>query len=184
MRSLKGSIDKLPSEIEILAMNDELGRKLDAVANAMAKIKFSPTGSNLDTWTWQITRKGTSLEFRHNDTVLKVDGWKLVNPEGWKDTVYPVISRHVRNYYYQGNVEWRAGKTEGKGTCVFGFWCSREALLNPLARGEAWQDLGDLLRVLDKQLAYLFHVNLLSKVEAKPRAYPEDRRVGTWRKEF
>jgi hypothetical protein len=156
----------------------DLGEKLDTIVKIMGRIKFSPTGSNLDEFCFEASRQGHSLTFKFGDMRVKLSEWELV-PGDFQDGSYEAVdwSIRVRYYYYQALVEWRAGRVMGKGKCVLGYWRSRERLLAPSGSSRERDVIDALLQTLDRQLAYLFHTSLLGEQQAVPRKYPEDQRT-------
>ncbi len=157
-----------------------LTAKLDVLANTFAKLKFSPSDSNLDEFCFQVNRQNHSLIFRHGNIEVKVDGFKLVDFDNWVGKQYPPVSRQgIVSYYYEAKVEWQVGDKKGGGKGALGYFGDRRKILKSLpATLREYDVIDSLLATLDKVMGRLFHTELLTKEKAVPRQYPEDREGG------
>ena len=163
-------------------MNDDLGRKLDAIAANIAKQTFNPGGTNV-AFQFKVKRQNHSLVFEHNGIRVKVGGFKLVNPQNWEHPAHPVIASGVRRYFYSADVDVRVYKSQGHRHIVLGFWYDRDSFLLHVL-GDCWQQqlINALLHQIDIVCGYIAGNELLEKAEGKPRRYLED--YGVRVKEF
>jgi hypothetical protein len=144
---------------------DELIHQLDRVAMEMRRVVFSPSGSNLDAFRFNVQRQGAALVFSHGDKKIKVGNFSLIDAERWQkeeDFRYPAISgsKGVRYYFYRADVGWYVGQSKGRGRIALGYWRHRQRLLAPLAGSRDADIIDTLLTRLDKTFGYLFQTTL------------------------
>jgi hypothetical protein len=166
---------------------NELSRRLDAIANVVGGVKFSP-GSSLDEFCFEARVENHTLVFTYCDIAVRLTNFKLVNASEWaekEDPMYPTLIGRDRSYFYTADVSWSVGKVKGKGSGALGYFLHRERILIGLPVYDRWRAVIDsLLSQVEKTASSLFFNELLEPYKSRPEpTHPEDVRGGR-QKEF
>lgn len=129
------------------ALNTE---QLDALALAMSKIKFSPSGASIDEFVFDVKRRGDTLTFVHDGINVIVGGFTIVDFEHWADEQYPAVENRIIRYLYSADVQFSVGDVKNKAHVVLGYWKDTEKLLAPLGRSREADLIDTLLSKIDK----------------------------------
>jgi hypothetical protein len=157
-----------------------LDERLDRVAQAFRQIRFAPweLGAGRDGFTFGVVRKNHSLVFTYAKMQVTVGDFKLVDEKDWHKQAPeapPVIDeqRQTRNFYYSANVTFQVNGIKGERRVALGYHARVDSLLAPLSTMPERRVIGDLLFMLENQLASSYGDELLEKQVTR---YPEPER--------
>jgi len=161
-------------------MSSTLAQKLDMLASAFSSIKFSP-GSNLDAFTFQVSRENHSVVFRHGQLEVRVGDFELMDGNKWlkkEPKAVPVIDEQAswRQLWYEADVEYSVGNVKSNMRLPLGYDVYRDSLVAPLGTMPERAVIGELLFQIERWLASTFGEELLSPQISKKTVRGMDSR--------
>ncbi|MGD0794700.1 MAG: hypothetical protein ABR958_03790 [Dehalococcoidales bacterium] len=161
-------------------MSSSLAEKLDALAAAFSNIKFSSC-SNLDAFTFKVSRENHSVIFKHGELEVKVGNFKLMDGNEWfqkEPKAMPVIDDYARcrRLWYEADVKFSVGKIKNSKSLPLGYATYRDSLVAPLGTMPERMVINDLLFKIEQWLASTFGEELFSPQISKNTVRDMDSR--------